>query len=32
MLFRGVRGAVIFLPVIRKFTNVMTLTGAAEDE
>lgn len=32
MLIGGVRVAVIFLPMIRKFTDVMALTGAAEDK
>jgi len=32
MLFRGVRVAMVFLPVIREFADVMALTGAAEDQ
>ena len=32
MFLVGVRVAMIFLPVIREFTDVMALTGAAEDE
>ena len=32
MLFDGVRVAMIFRSMIRKFTDVMALAGAAEDE
>ena len=32
MFLGGVRVAMIFLPVIREFTDVMALAGAAEDK
>jgi hypothetical protein len=32
MLFRGVRIAMVFRSMIRKFTDVMALAGAAEDK
>ena len=32
MLLGGVRVAVIFLPVIREFPDVVALAGAAEDK
>ena len=32
MLFGGVRVAMVFLPMIRQFADVMALAGAAEDQ
>ncbi len=32
MFLGGVRVAVIFLPMIREFTDVMALAGGAEDK